>query len=113
MDINDRLGHLTAAGVAGAEEEDFALHSSINAFVRKVVISASLGTRPAQTTFSLMTRPGVARTLYFMISAWSVTFSTFASILRALTAREVRDARFWQFWHPGPRTLIVSILTSV
>src|SRR5450759_1748882 len=92
--IDDRLGHLGAAGVAGAEEEDFLFHSAASALVRKVVISASLGTRPAETTLSLMTNPGVARILYFMISTWSVTFSILASMLNVPTARAVREAKF-------------------
>jgi hypothetical protein len=59
---------------------------AIVAFASQVVTSATVGTRPAQTTFPLMTRPGVARILYFRISAKSVTFSTSASADRFLIA---------------------------
>ncbi len=63
--VDERLGHLRGGGIAGAKEEDSLFHSSIMALTRKVVISASLGMRPAETSFSLMTRPGVIMSLYF------------------------------------------------
>lgn len=45
--------------LAGAEEQGFLFHSAVSALVRKVVISAGEGIRPEETTFSLMTSPGV------------------------------------------------------
>jgi len=43
------------------------------AFASQVLISAADGMRPVETTFSLMTNPGVDMTLYAMMSGYSVT----------------------------------------
>ncbi len=79
--VDDGLRHLRAAGVPRAEEKDFALltghvyrisssrklipvkhqasQAAVSVSVRKVVISAGEGMRPNDTSFSLITSPGV------------------------------------------------------
>ena len=61
--VDDGLSHLRAGGIARAQEEDFALHargvSRSRALTIQVVTSAWLGMRPALTSCSLITRPGV------------------------------------------------------
>src|SRR5271157_1574197 len=75
----------------------------------QVVTSASLGIRPPQTNFSLITNPGVDRIGYFLISGHSVTWMSSASTpIMEITLRAMVST-FWQFSHPGPKTLIVSI----
>jgi len=61
--VDDNLCHLGAAGISAAQEQDLIFQAPTRAFVRKVLISTSLGMRPLQTTFSLITKPGVDKML--------------------------------------------------
>src|SRR5512143_511567 len=88
------------------------LSAHASAVVMSVVICESAGTRPADTTLSLMTMPGVCWIPYRMISFMSVTNSTCASIASCATACFASSSTLWQFAHPDPRTLIESMLTS-
>jgi hypothetical protein len=65
--------------------------------------------RPAQTTFSFITNPGVPNMGYFLISDQSVTLMTAASIaIVAITFRAIAST-FLQFSQPEPRTFTVSV----
>jgi len=75
-------------------------------------ISVSLGTRPEDTTMSLMTSPGVARIGHFIISPMSVTFSISASICSSSTALRAFASSLLQFAQPEPNTFMLIIVTS-
>ena len=58
------------------------------------VTSALEGIRPAETTFSSMTMPGVERIPYCRISAISVTLATLASTPNSLIASRTSSSTF-------------------
>lgn len=62
--------------------------------------------RPADNSFSLMTSPGVDRTLEDMISPQPVTFVTSAFTPILATAFFAAAATFSQLAQPGPKILI-------
>ena len=62
--------------------------------------------RPYETTFSLMTSPGVCIMPYFAISYGSSTLMMVASMPIFLSASTALTCNFSQFRHPGPNILI-------
>jgi hypothetical protein len=89
---------------------DYAVSSAL---VSHEVTSAGVGILPVETIFSLITKPGVDMTLYFMISGYSVTLMTSAcKVISSTTLCTICSTRL-QLAQPEPNTLIVNMFSPV